>query len=156
MPPKNYWPYAVQPDPTRGGRQDSWASGKVLGGSSSVKAMLWVRGHRAGFDERADLGADGWDYDSLLPFMRKVERFGTARTSTAAANCRSRSPGSGSPTRWSVDSSRPRPRRRLGRHTTRTTTARISSAPRGRSSPRRAGCATTRRGPTSGPAGPAR
>ncbi|MFH5824658.1 GMC family oxidoreductase [Georgenia sp. AZ-5] len=75
MPAKNYWPYEVQPDATRNGRQDSWASGKVLGGSSSVNAMLWVRGHRGDFDEWADLGADGWDYDSLLPYMRKIERF---------------------------------------------------------------------------------
>jgi choline dehydrogenase-like flavoprotein len=73
MPRKNYWMYKTEPDRTRNGRQDLWASGKVLGGGSSVNAMLWVRGHRDDYDEWAKLGADGWDFDSLLPVMRDLE-----------------------------------------------------------------------------------
>lgn len=73
MPRKNYWPYQVEPDATRNGKRDMWASGKVLGGGSAVNAMLWVRGHRDDFDEWAELGATGWDYDSMLPLMRELE-----------------------------------------------------------------------------------
>src|SRR6478735_5204969 len=42
--------YEVDPDPTRGGAVDHWASGRVIGGGSSVNAMLWVRGHPPDFD----------------------------------------------------------------------------------------------------------
>ncbi|MGQ4600696.1 GMC family oxidoreductase N-terminal domain-containing protein [Nocardia sp. R6R-6] len=73
MPKKNYWMYQTEPDLTRNGRRDLWASGKVLGGGSAVNAMLWVRGHRDDFDEWAELGADGWDYEALLPLMREIE-----------------------------------------------------------------------------------
>jgi choline dehydrogenase len=73
MPKKNYWMYQTEPDLTRNGRRDIWASGKVLGGGSAVNAMLWVRGHRDDFDEWAKLGADGWDYEALLPLMREIE-----------------------------------------------------------------------------------
>lgn len=73
MPKKNYWMYQTEPDATRNGRRDMWASGKVLGGGSAVNAMLWVRGHRDDYDEWAAMGAEGWDYDTLLPLMRGLE-----------------------------------------------------------------------------------
>ncbi len=75
LPPKHFWMYETEPDMTRNGRTDSWSSGRVLGGSSSVNAMLWVRGNPADYDAWANAGADGWDYESLLPFFRRSERW---------------------------------------------------------------------------------
>jgi choline dehydrogenase len=69
------WRYAAEPDESRNGIVDNWAAGKVIGGSSSVNAMLWVRGHPADFDHWADLGCTGWDYRSVLPYFRRAERF---------------------------------------------------------------------------------
>lgn len=73
--PENYWHYELEPDKTRQGTEDVWAAGKVLGGGSSVNAMLWVRGNPADFDQWAKLGATGWDYTSLLPYMKRLETF---------------------------------------------------------------------------------
>lgn len=73
MPRRNYWMYETEPDETRNGRRDAWASGKVLGGGSAVNAMLWVRGHRDDFDEWANLGADGWSYDDVAALMAEIE-----------------------------------------------------------------------------------
>lgn len=75
MPRKNYWRYAIESDPSRDGRADLWDAGKVVGGGSSVNSMLWVRGNPADFDGWAELGADGWDYDSLLPLMKDIESY---------------------------------------------------------------------------------
>jgi choline dehydrogenase len=74
-PDKLYWRYEIEPDASRQGRRDLWAAGRVTGGGSSVNAMLWVRGNRADFDTWAELGATGWDYESVLPYMRSLERF---------------------------------------------------------------------------------
>lgn len=49
--------------------------GKVLGGSSSINAMMWVRGNRRNFDHWAAMGADGWSFDELLPYFKRVEDF---------------------------------------------------------------------------------
>jgi choline dehydrogenase len=73
--PANYWHYELAPDKTRNGTQDVWAAGKVLGGGSSVNAMLWVRGNPADFDQWANLGATGWDHATLLPYMKSLESF---------------------------------------------------------------------------------
>jgi len=73
MKPEWDWNYQAEPDPSRNGLQDYWASGRVLGGSSSINAMVWVRGNRADFDNWASLGCTGWDYDSVLPYFRRAE-----------------------------------------------------------------------------------
>jgi len=73
--PKNFWHYELEPDATRNGRVDTWAAGRILGGGSSVNAMLWVRGNPADFDIWAELGAKGWDYQGVLPYMRSAETF---------------------------------------------------------------------------------
>lgn len=75
MPPKNFWHYDIEPDPTRKNRRDAWAAAKIVGGGSSVNAMLWVRGNPADYDGWAAQGADGWDYESLLPHMRSIEKY---------------------------------------------------------------------------------
>ena len=67
------WQYYTEPEPELLGRKLYWPRGRVLGGSSSSNAMCYTRGHRRDYDEWAELGAQGWDYASVLPFFRKAE-----------------------------------------------------------------------------------
>ncbi len=55
------------------GRRMRTPRGKMLGGSSGINYMVWVRGHPQDFDHWADLGADGWNYDAVLPAFRRIE-----------------------------------------------------------------------------------
>lgn len=75
MPATKLWAYDIEEDASRGGTTDVWTAGKVVGGGSSVNAMLWVRGNRADYDGWARQGAEGWDYDALLPYFRALERY---------------------------------------------------------------------------------
>lgn len=67
------WDYQTEPQPGCGGRQLYWPRGKMLGGSSSINAMIYMRGHRADYDEWAALGNTGWGYQDLLPYFRRSE-----------------------------------------------------------------------------------
>jgi choline dehydrogenase len=69
------WCMKGEPDWSRDGFVDTWAAGKVLGGSSSINAMQWARGDRGDFDAWADAGAVGWDYESVLPYFRRAETY---------------------------------------------------------------------------------
>lgn len=71
--PQFDWCYQVEPDETLGGRADIWPAGKLLGGGSSLNGMMFIRGHRWDYDNWAKLGADGWDYNSVLPYFRRME-----------------------------------------------------------------------------------
>jgi choline dehydrogenase len=71
--PKVNWMLRTEPDPGLAGRQGYWPRGKVLGGSSSINAMVFVRGQPGDFDDWAALGNPGWDWDSVLPYFRKLE-----------------------------------------------------------------------------------
>ena len=75
MSPKLNWNYPAEPDASRNGLVDHWPGGKLVGGGSSINAMVWVRGNRADFDNWAALGCSGWDYDSVLPYFRKAENW---------------------------------------------------------------------------------
>ncbi|GAB3132833.1 GMC family oxidoreductase [Marisediminicola antarctica] len=68
------WKYETTPQPGLGGRTIYWPRGKVLGGSSSLNAMMWVRGFAADYDRWAELAGDGWSFESLLPIFKKVEK----------------------------------------------------------------------------------
>lgn len=76
-PPINNWAFQTMPQPGLNGRRGFQPRGKALGGSSAINAMLYVRGHPGDYDEWADLGADGWDWQSVLPYFRRAE--GNAR-----------------------------------------------------------------------------
>lgn len=69
------WSYPAEPDASRHGLQDTWPAGKVIGGGSSINAMCWVRGNRADYDNWASLGAEGWDYASVLPYFKRGENW---------------------------------------------------------------------------------
>ncbi|WP_416908438.1 MAG: GMC family oxidoreductase [Polymorphobacter sp.] len=71
--PKADWAHLAEPDPSRGGKVDLWPAGKMIGGSSSINGMLWVRGAASDFDGWAALGNPGWDAASLLPLFRRME-----------------------------------------------------------------------------------
>jgi len=67
------WAYETTPQPGTGNLPHNWPRGKVLGGSSSINAMVYLRGHRNDFDNWAEGGASGWDYESVLPYFKKME-----------------------------------------------------------------------------------
>jgi len=65
--------YETEPDPTSGGRAHVWPRGKVLGGSSSINGLLYVRGQGADYDQWAQLGCTGWSHADVLPYFRRAE-----------------------------------------------------------------------------------
>ena len=67
------WNYKAEPDPGLAGNADHWPRGKLLGGSSSINAMVWIRGHPADYDNWRDLGNPGWGFADLLPYFKAVE-----------------------------------------------------------------------------------
>ncbi|MDF2116327.1 choline dehydrogenase [Roseiarcaceae bacterium H3SJ34-1] len=67
------WHYDALPDPNMDGRAIECARGKVIGGSSSVNVMAYVRGHRSDYDRWAAAGLTGWSYDSVLPYFKRLE-----------------------------------------------------------------------------------
>ncbi len=66
------WMYKTEPDAGLAGARDHWPRGKILGGSSSINAMVWIRGHRADYDEWGR-AAPGWGWDEVLPAYRAIE-----------------------------------------------------------------------------------
>ena len=71
--PKVNWLYETEVDPGSGNRRHKWPKGKVLGGSSSINGMLYVRGQSADYDGWAQTGARGWSWSDVLPWFRKSE-----------------------------------------------------------------------------------
>lgn len=67
------WDYYTEPQPELDGRRLYWPRGRVLGGSSSINAMCYTRGHHLDYDEWQSLGAQGWSYADVLPYFRKAE-----------------------------------------------------------------------------------
>lgn len=67
------WNYRTEPDPGLAGNADHWPRGRLLGGSSSINAMVWVRGAAEDFDAWAAAGNPGWAYADLLPLFKQIE-----------------------------------------------------------------------------------
>lgn len=67
------WCYLAEPDASRGGKVDLWPAGRVLGGSSSINGMMFVRGQKGDFDRWAAMGCEGWSYADVLPYFQRAE-----------------------------------------------------------------------------------
>lgn len=67
------WGYQTEPEPHLGGRTLACPRGKVLGGSSSINGMVYVRGHALDFDAWEEMGAAGWGYRHVLPYFKRME-----------------------------------------------------------------------------------
>jgi len=70
---KRNWRFDTEPQKGLNGRKGYQPRGKVLGGSSSINAMIYIRGHKADYDEWARLGNKGWSYKDVLPYFKKSE-----------------------------------------------------------------------------------
>ncbi|MFE0753357.1 choline dehydrogenase [Inquilinus sp. NPDC058860] len=70
---KYNWYYETEPQPAMDNRRMYWPRGRVLGGSSSLNAMVYVRGHAYDYDRWAEEGAAGWSYAEVLPYFRRAE-----------------------------------------------------------------------------------
>ncbi|MCV2891577.1 choline dehydrogenase [Lentibacter sp. XHP0401] len=69
------WGYMTEPEPHLGGRRLVAPRGKVIGGSSSINGMVYVRGHARDFDHWRDSGAEGWGYADVLPYYKRMENW---------------------------------------------------------------------------------
>ena len=67
---RRYW---TEAEPNLLSRRVFWPRGRVLGGTSTINGMLWVRGDPAEYDRWADMGCSGWDFDSVLPHFKRME-----------------------------------------------------------------------------------
>jgi choline dehydrogenase len=78
------WLFTSAPQEGLGGRTVSIPRGRVLGGSSAINGMIYIRGHRADYDAWAAMGCTGWGYDDVLPYFRRSERNRRPGIDTAA------------------------------------------------------------------------
>jgi len=69
------WGFWTEPEPGLGGRRLPCPRGKVIGGSSSINGMVYVRGHAHDYDHWAEAGADGWAYADVLPYFKRMENW---------------------------------------------------------------------------------
>jgi choline dehydrogenase len=67
------WTYFTEPEPQLEGRKLFWPRGKVLGGSSSINAMIYIRGNARDYDHWSELGNPGWSFADVLPYFKKSE-----------------------------------------------------------------------------------
>ena len=67
------WDYATEPEPHLDGRALYWPRGRMLGGSSSMNAQIYIRGNRLDYDRWAELGNEGWGWDDVLPYFKRAE-----------------------------------------------------------------------------------
>ena len=67
------WGYSSEPEPALNNRRITAPRGKVIGGSSSINGMVYVRGHARDFDTWSEMGAAGWAYADVLPYFKRME-----------------------------------------------------------------------------------
>ena len=80
------WGYETEPEPNLNNRRLYWPRGKVLGGSSSINAMCYVRGHATDYDDWRELGNPGWGFEDVLPYFRRAEDQGRGESEMHGAD----------------------------------------------------------------------
>ncbi len=83
--PRTDWCYKTEPDEHLAGRSIHYARGRVLGGCSSINAMIYMRGQKSDYDHWASLGNEDWSWDSVLPVFRKLEDYEHGATDSYGA-----------------------------------------------------------------------
>jgi choline dehydrogenase len=73
--PRTDWCFETEPEPGLNGRSIGYARGKVLGGCSSINAMIYMRGQQSDYDHWAKLGNEGWGWSDVLPIFRRSEDY---------------------------------------------------------------------------------
>ena len=125
--PAANWLYSSEPEPSTNGRRIPVPRGKLLGGSSAINGMAFVRGQAQDFDTWAQMGNTGWSYDDVLPFFKRMESYegggddafaaATGRSGHRSAAARPDLPGADQGRRRSRHRAQPRlQRRHAGRH----------------------------------------
>src|SRR6195952_2981449 len=71
--PKITWQYQTEPQPEMHNRRINWPRGKVLGGSSAINGLIYIRGQKEDYDLWRQMGNTGWSFDDVLPYFRKAE-----------------------------------------------------------------------------------
>ncbi|KAI1331065.1 GMC oxidoreductase [Xylariaceae sp. FL0255] len=79
------WYYQSTPQPRAGNRSLALSAGKAIGGTSTINGMTYIRGDKAEFDAWEELGNEGWNWDALLPYYEKAEKFTVPSSAQAAA-----------------------------------------------------------------------
>jgi choline dehydrogenase-like flavoprotein len=72
---RSLWRFYTEPQSNLGNRKMFWPRGRVLGGSSTINGMLWVRGEPAEYDNWRNLGNPGWGYEDVLPYLKRIESY---------------------------------------------------------------------------------
>jgi choline dehydrogenase len=83
--PRSDWCFKTEPEPGLNGRSLNYPRGKVIGGSSAINAMIYMRGQAADYDHWRQLGLHGWGWDDVLPFFKKHENHFLGESATHAA-----------------------------------------------------------------------
>ena len=127
--PAANWLYESEPEEASGGRRIPVPRGKLLGGSSSINGMVFVRGQSLDYDTWAQLGNRGWSYQDVLPIFKEMESYqGEGDDEYRAATDRSRSPRILSRVRSTTRLSPPPPKSGLTIQMTTTARAKKASA----------------------------
>ncbi|NEW38940.1 glucose-methanol-choline oxidoreductase [Nocardia cyriacigeorgica] len=97
------WNYLTTPQPELGDRQVFWPRGKMLGGSSSMNAMMWVRGYAADYDEWARAAGEGWSFANVVEYFKRIEAVEGAQGADEGRDGPLRVSQQRSPSHWTAD-----------------------------------------------------
>ncbi len=80
LDPAVNWKFATQPEQQLDGRRIYWPRGKVVGGSSAINGMVYIRGLASDYDQWRQMGNEGWSFEDCLPYFRRLEAFADGET----------------------------------------------------------------------------